>query len=78
MHDGERRAPASRVDKRVYGPTNAEFPGYGVTNVLRPGESAVSAERSAVDQLVDTWRRGYVGNRLAAVETVRRPAVAII
>ena len=26
--------------KRVYGPTNAELPGYGVTNVLRPGERA--------------------------------------
>jgi hypothetical protein len=25
---------------RVYGSTNAEVPGYGVTNVLRPGETA--------------------------------------
>ena len=25
--------------RRVYGPTNAEVPGYGITNVLRPGES---------------------------------------
>jgi len=28
--------------KRVYGPTNAEVPGYGVTNVLRPGEQALT------------------------------------
>ena len=26
--------------KRVYGPTNAEVPGYGLTNVLRRGETA--------------------------------------